>query len=114
MTTRIQTAAATSRGGAVDIEGADALTVVAAGEGDGLTAEHLYAAALATCLHQAVVLTASERGVDAEGSSVTVEVTLTHDGAQEYGLAAVLALDRRRSTRRPGGRSPSRPSGPAR
>jgi organic hydroperoxide reductase OsmC/OhrA len=57
------------------------------------TPEQLYAAALASCLHQAVVLEATEADVDTAGSQVMVEVTLTHAGQERFGLTARASID---------------------
>ncbi|HZG05941.1 MAG TPA: OsmC family protein [Streptomyces sp.] len=74
--------------GRVDISGRDGLPVGApeelGGSGQGYDPEQLYAAALATCLHQAVVIAATESGVAPSGSEVTVRVRLSNSGAQNY------------------------------
>ncbi|MDG9704997.1 OsmC family protein [Streptomyces sp. DH37] len=74
--------------GRVDVSGRAGLPVGAPGElggsGQGYDPEQLYAAALATCLHQALVIAATETGVDPSGSEVTARVRLNDGGAQHY------------------------------
>ena len=55
--------------------------------------EQLYAAALASCMHQALLLTAQVRGVDCGGSRVTAEVSLEHDGSLHYSFDAALSVE---------------------
>lgn len=55
--------------------------------------EDLYAAALASCLHQAVVLEATKEGVPIADSRVRAGVSLTHDGAQRFGLRAQVGIE---------------------
>ncbi|MTE17999.1 osmotically inducible protein C [Streptomyces sp. TRM43335] len=78
--------------GRVDVSGRAGLPVGAPGElggsGHGYDPEQLYAAALATCLHQAVVIAATETGVDPTGSEVTARVRLRTGGGQHYAFAA--------------------------
>ncbi|MZE75999.1 OsmC family protein [Streptomyces xinghaiensis] len=62
-------------------------------ERSGWSPEQLYAAAVATCMHQALELAAGVRGSDAAGSSVTAEVSLEHDGALRYSLAADVTIE---------------------
>ena len=54
--------------------------------------EQLYAATLASCMHQALLLTAQVRGVDCGGSRVTAEVSLEHDGSLHYSFDAALSV----------------------
>ncbi|MFP8960370.1 OsmC family protein [Streptomyces nanhaiensis] len=74
--------------GRVDVSGRAGLPVGApselGGSGHGYDPEQLYAAALATCLHQALVIAATETGVDPSGSEVTARVRLSNGGAQHY------------------------------
>ena len=66
---------------------------LAVGEGDGAwDPEKLYAAALATCLHQAVVLAATTGDLDTTGTAVRARVTLTHENAQDYSIDAELSI----------------------
>lgn len=78
--------------GRVDVSGRAGLPVGAPGElggsGHGYDPEQLYAAALATCLHQAVVIAAGETGVDPAGSEVTARVRLSTGGSQHYAFTA--------------------------
>lgn len=55
--------------------------------------EQLYAAAVASCMHQALLLAAQVRGADCAGSRVTAEVSLGHDGALRYSFDANLSVD---------------------
>lgn len=55
--------------------------------------EQFYAAALASCLHQAVAVEASRLGVSTAGSRVRCSVSLTHGGNQRFGLHAELSID---------------------
>ncbi|HEX5568602.1 MAG TPA: OsmC family protein [Streptomyces sp.] len=74
--------------GRVDVSGRDSLPVSSpselGGSGQGYDPEQLYAAALATCLHQALVIAATEVGADPSGSEVTARVRLSNPGAQHY------------------------------
>ncbi|NJQ00409.1 OsmC family protein [Streptomyces zingiberis] len=62
-------------------------------DGDGWAPEQLYAAAVATCMHQALELAAGLRGADTGGSRVTAEVSLEHDGPLRYSLAAEVTVE---------------------
>lgn len=55
--------------------------------------EDLYAAALASCLHQAVMLEATKAGVPTGDSTVRATASLTHDGSQRFGLQAQVAIE---------------------
>ncbi|GGS55113.1 MULTISPECIES: OsmC family protein [Actinokineospora] len=97
--TKLYSTAAVSRdGGRVEVDGAepDSLAIVQpaelGGSGGGWDPERLYAAALATCLHQSLVIVASSGGHDTSGSSVRAEVTLGESGAEAYDLRARLVV----------------------
>ncbi|MFJ6674670.1 OsmC family protein [Actinosynnema sp. NPDC091369] len=94
--TKLYSTAAVSRDGRVEVDGA-ALTVTQpaelGGTGGGWDPERLFAAALATCLHQSLVLTASSGGHDTGGSAVRAEVSLSAHGAQQYDLTARLFVE---------------------
>jgi osmotically inducible protein OsmC len=62
-------------------------------ERSGWNPEQLYAAAVASCMHQALMLVASLRGADSSGSRVTAEVSLEHEGAMRYSFATTLSVD---------------------
>ncbi|GAA2403688.1 OsmC family protein [Streptomyces glaucosporus] len=74
--------------GRVDVSGRAGIPVGApselGGSGQGYDPEQLYAAAVATCLHQALVIAATQSGVDPSGSEVTARVRLGDGGAQHY------------------------------
>ncbi|MFI9011858.1 OsmC family protein [Actinosynnema sp. NPDC053489] len=97
--TGLYTARAVSRDDAVSVEGAtpDRLAVHSPGElggpDGGWNPERLYAAALATCLHQSLVLVSSSAGVDTADASVRAEVTLRTDDGGAYHLDAALRVD---------------------
>ncbi|GAA2435570.1 OsmC family protein [Streptomyces macrosporus] len=82
--------------GRVDIPGRAGIPVGApselGGSGQGYDPEQLYAAALATCLHQALVIAATETGVDPAGSEVTARVRLSDGGAQHYAFDATAEV----------------------
>jgi lipoyl-dependent peroxiredoxin len=63
------------------------------GPGGGWNAEQLYAAAVATCLHQSLVIVASTAGADTSDSAVHVRVTLGEHGAEAYDVAAVARVE---------------------
>ncbi|MGD9484604.1 OsmC family protein [Streptomyces sp. TRM70308] len=69
----------------------------ALGGGDGGPAwqpEQLYAAAVASCLHQTLGVVASEvGGADLADSRVTADVALTHDGSLRYGFTTRVTVD---------------------
>ncbi|TQM78685.1 organic hydroperoxide reductase OsmC/OhrA [Saccharothrix saharensis] len=96
---KLYNTAAVSRNGRVEVDGAEptALPVIQpvelGGSGGGWNPEHLFAAALATCVHQSLVLLASSAGHDTEGSTVRAEVTLSGHDAQQYDLAARLVVE---------------------
>ncbi|MEE1927444.1 OsmC family protein [Streptomyces sp. TRM 70351] len=60
---------------------------------EGWNPERLYAAALATCMHQAVELAAGTRGADTADSRVTARVALEHDGSLRYSFEARLTVE---------------------
>lgn len=60
---------------------------------NGWTPEELYAAGIASCLHQAIAVVASELGADLTDSSVSARVNLEHDGALRYSLATLVTVD---------------------
>ncbi|WP_410665361.1 OsmC family protein [Amycolatopsis sp. lyj-84] len=62
------------------------------GSGDGWNPERLYAAALATCLHQAVVVVASTSDLDTTGSVVRGQVKLIHETGLDYSVDARLSV----------------------
>ncbi|GGP54563.1 OsmC family protein [Saccharothrix coeruleofusca] len=64
-----------------------------AGPGGGWNPEQLYAAALATCLHQSLAVIASSAGDDLTGCQVTAGVSLRHEGTQTYDLDARLKVE---------------------
>lgn len=98
MTNALYSVEAISKSGTVSIDSRDDLAIdVSAppelgGEGDGMNPERLYAAALASCLHQAVVLAATAEGVDPSDSAVTATATLDHDGTQRYSMNAQVTI----------------------
>ncbi|MBW1604209.1 OsmC family protein [Streptomyces sp. JJ66] len=56
--------------------------------------EQLYAAAVASCLHQTLGIVASEvRGADLTDSRVTADVALTHDGSLHYGFTTRVTVE---------------------
>jgi osmotically inducible protein OsmC len=83
----------------VRVEGADppALSIAdpreLGGSESGWDPERLYAAALATCLHQSVVLVASAGDVDTTHSAVRAEVQLSERGAERYEVEAHLTVE---------------------
>ncbi|MFD0203330.1 MULTISPECIES: OsmC family protein [Saccharothrix] len=83
----------------VEVEGAEpgGLAIVEppelGGRGDGWDPERLYAAALATCLHQSLVVLASTEGKDTTGSVVRAQVRLGDHGAQSYTIDARLVVE---------------------
>jgi lipoyl-dependent peroxiredoxin len=98
--TKLYTTAAVSRDdNRVEVDGADPgwLPIVEpaelGGQGGGWDPERLYAAALATCLHQSLVLIASGGGHDLAGSAVRAEISLSKRGAEVYDLTAELTVD---------------------
>ncbi|MGX7825843.1 OsmC family protein [Actinokineospora sp. 24-640] len=99
--TKLYSTAAVSRADTnrVEVDGADPGSLVIAepvelgGSGGGWDPERLYAAALATCLHQSLVLVASTGGHDTTGSTVRAEVSLGASGAEAYELDAHLVVE---------------------
>lgn len=95
----LYTAEAVSYNGAVSVDGAspDRLTVRASqelgGPDGGWNPERLYAAALATCLHQSIVLVGSTTGADTGGSAVHAEVTLREHRAESYKMDAAMHVE---------------------
>lgn len=99
---RLYTTTARTRPGAagVRIDGEDDPLPVArrdasggADGGAGWAPEQLYAAALASCMQQAVTLAASMHGVDPDPGSVTAEVSLESDGALRYAMDASVRIE---------------------
>jgi lipoyl-dependent peroxiredoxin len=96
--TELYTAEATSSRDVVRIDGRDDMgyRVNAPSDSDGakdrLNPERLYAAALATCLHQALTVTATSSDVETAESAVTARVTLSHDSDQRYTLSAEVDI----------------------
>ncbi len=92
----IKNAEAISQGGEVRGPGAlsDGLSMADDhhGSGDNWNPERLYAAALATCLHQAVVVVASTSDLDTTGSVVRGQVKLIHETALDYSVDARLSV----------------------
>lgn len=60
---------------------------------DRATPEQLYAAAVASCLHQSLLIEASEVGVDTANSTVSVEVRLRHAEGRRFELSAVASVE---------------------
>lgn len=89
----IDAAVATATTGKVgsDAGGLD-LTIVEAGGDGGTTPEHLMAAALASCLQQALGIAASSQDVDASGTSVEATVTLRAGTRGGYSAAFDLTV----------------------
>ncbi|WP_103353434.1 OsmC family protein [Amycolatopsis sp. CA-128772] len=93
----IHTAQATSSRGSVRVDGrGDLAFPVGAPSGDGtadaLNPERLYAAALATCLHQALTIAATSLDVEPAESVVTAEATLSHRDDGSYQLRADVGI----------------------
>jgi osmotically inducible protein OsmC len=61
-------------------------------ERDGWSPEDLYAAAVATCLHQALTVVGGELRADLTGSEVSAEVALEHSGDLRYSLATRVSV----------------------
>ena len=94
----LYTAAATARGGregeVVSEDGVLDLELAIPAEmggpgGDATNPEQLFAAGYAACFHSALRLTAGQRKVDVEGSSITARVSLGTEG-KAFGLAVTL------------------------
>jgi osmotically inducible protein OsmC len=62
------------------------------GVNDGTNPEQLFAAAWGGCFQSALLGIARAEGVDASGSTVTVEVAVGPDADGNYGLAARIAV----------------------
>jgi organic hydroperoxide reductase OsmC/OhrA len=93
----IYTAEATSSRGSVRIDGRGDLAYPVGepggdGSADPLNPERLYAAALATCLHQSLTIAATSLDVEPGESVVTAEVTLAARGDGGYELRAVVRV----------------------
>jgi organic hydroperoxide reductase OsmC/OhrA len=93
----IYSAAATSSRGSVRVDGrGDLAYPVGEPSGDGtadaLNPERLYAAALATCLHQSLTIAATSLDVEPAESVVTAEATLSHRDDGRYELRAVVGI----------------------
>jgi osmotically inducible protein OsmC len=87
---------ATSSRGSVRIDGRGDLAYAVGEPGDGtadpLNPERLYAAALATCLHQSLTIAATSLDVETGESVVTADVTLVHRGDGGYELRAAVGV----------------------
>ncbi|GAA3462660.1 OsmC family protein [Saccharothrix longispora] len=94
--TNLYSTTAVSGPGAVRVDDSE-LPVAAppelGGPGGGWNSEQLYAAALATCLHQSIELIASSGGDDTSGCTVSAGVTLRHEGAEKYDVEARLKVE---------------------
>ncbi|MDR7304147.1 OsmC family protein [Haloactinomyces albus] len=64
-----------------------------AAETDSLSPEQLYAASLASCLHQAIAVEATKIGAATDGSQVHATVDLTHNGSQRFGMQAQVTIE---------------------
>jgi osmotically inducible protein OsmC len=87
---------ATSSRGSVRIDGRGDLAYAVGEPGDGtadpLNPERLYAAALATCLHQSLAIAATSLGVETGESVVTVKATSAVRGDGGYELRAAVEV----------------------
>jgi osmotically inducible protein OsmC len=97
MTHDIYSAEATSSRGTVRVDGrGDLAYPVGEARGDGeagtLNPERLYAAALATCLHQALTVAATTLDVETAESVVTAKATLAHRDGGGYELRATVEV----------------------
>jgi osmotically inducible protein OsmC len=63
------------------------------GVSDGTNPEQLFAAAWGGCYQSALIAEARERGEDASGSTVRVEIAQGPDADGGYGLAAKFAVE---------------------
>ncbi|KDN22608.1 OsmC family protein [Amycolatopsis rifamycinica] len=93
----LSTTEATSSRGSVRVDGRGDLTYPvgeAGGDGtaDPLNPERLYAAALATCLHQSLTIAATALDVEPGESVVTAKVTLAARGDGGYELRATVEM----------------------
>jgi organic hydroperoxide reductase OsmC/OhrA len=92
----IYSTTATSSRGSVRIDGRGDLAYAVGEPGDGiadpLNPERLYAAALATCLHQSLTIAATTLGMEPGESVVTAEVTLAARGDGGYELRAAVEV----------------------
>jgi organic hydroperoxide reductase OsmC/OhrA len=93
----IYSAEATSSRGSVRVDGrGDLAYPVGEPSGDGtadaLNPERLYAAALATCLHQSLTIAATSLDVEPAESVVTAEATLSHRDDGRYELRAAVGI----------------------
>ncbi|MFC6093189.1 OsmC family protein [Saccharothrix sp. BKS2] len=95
--TNLYSTTAVSNAGSVRVDDSADLPVAAptelGGPGGGWNSEQLYAAALATCLHQSIVLMASSAGDDTSGCVVSAGVSLRHEGAEKYDVDARLKVE---------------------
>ncbi|GAA1313134.1 OsmC family protein [Saccharothrix xinjiangensis] len=95
--TNLYSTTAVSNSGSVRVDGTADLPVAAptelGGPGGGWNSEQLYAASLATCLHQSIVLIASSAGDDTSDCAVSAGVTLRHEGAEKYDVDARLKVE---------------------
>jgi osmotically inducible protein OsmC len=97
MTRDIYSAEATSSRGTVRVDGRGDLAYPVGepsgnGTADALNPERLYAAALATCLHQSLTIAASLLDVETAESVVTAKTTLAHDEGGGYELRASVGV----------------------
>jgi organic hydroperoxide reductase OsmC/OhrA len=95
--TPLYSAQATSSRGSVRVDGrGDLAYPVGEPGGDGtadpLNPERLYAAALATCLHQSLTIAATSLDVEPAESVVTAEATLSHRDDGGYELRASVGM----------------------
>jgi organic hydroperoxide reductase OsmC/OhrA len=93
----LYSAQATSSRGSVRVDGrGDLAYPVGEPSGDGtadpLNPERLYAAALATCLHQSLTIAATSLDVEPAESVVTAEATLSHRDDGGYELRASVGM----------------------
>ncbi|HEY3482953.1 MAG TPA: OsmC family protein [Streptomyces sp.] len=96
MAEEIYSTEATSGRGSVRIDGRGDLAYAVGEPGDGtagpLNPERLYAAALATCLHQSLTIAATSLAVEAGESVVTAKVTSTARGDGGFELRATVEV----------------------
>ncbi|MGW4057698.1 OsmC family protein [Amycolatopsis sp. NPDC004747] len=92
----LYSAEATSSRGSVRIDGRGDLAYAVGEPGDGsadpLNPERLYAAALATCLHQSLTVAATSLAVEPGESVVTAKVTLAARGDGGYELRTTVEV----------------------
>jgi organic hydroperoxide reductase OsmC/OhrA len=93
----LSSAEATSSRGSVRVDGrGDLAYAVGEPSGDGtadaLNPQRLYAAALATCLHQSLTIAATSLDVEPAESVVTAKATLSHRDDGGYELRATVGV----------------------